>query len=129
MFPWLDASSPSNFPSGISSLLSFRCAVAMSVLKVENVGEACPNGEPLKRAAGDGETADSQPRKEAFCVDNYRVFDEFSSFDRVRIWASAKLLDDGGGGRRRNSSRFFSSASPLAQLFWARETHHKHGSF
>ena len=38
----------------------------MSVLKVENVGEACPNGEPLKRAAGDGETADSQPRKEAF---------------------------------------------------------------
>ena len=130
MFPWLDASSPSNFPSGISSLLSFRCAFAKSVLKaVENVGEACPNGEPLKRAAGHGETADSQPRKEAFCVDNYRVFDEFSSFDRVRIWASAKLLDDGGGGRRRNSSKVFSSASPLAQLFWARETHHKHGSF
>ena len=60
MFPWLDASSPSNFPSGISSLLSFRCADAMSVFKaVENVGEPCPNGEPLKRAAGDGETADS----------------------------------------------------------------------
>ena len=92
-------------------------------------GEACPNGEPLKRTAGHGETADSQSRKEAFCVDNYRVFDEFSSLDRVRIWASAKLLDDGGGGRRRNSSRVFSSASPLAQLFWARETHHKHGSF
>ena len=129
MFPWLDASFPSNFPSGISSLLSFRCAVAMSVLKVENVEEACPNGEPLKCAAGDGETADSQPRKDAFCVDNYRVFDEFSSFNRIRIWASAKLLDDGGGGRRRNSLRVFSSASPLAQLFWARETHHKYGSF
>ena len=92
----------------------------MSVLKVENVGEACPNDEPLKRAAGDGETADSQPRKEAFCVDNYRVFDEFSSFDRDRIWTSANLLDDGGGGRRRKSLRVFSSASPLAQLFWAR---------